>query len=46
MSQRDTSSTGVLNMLFECIGVLLFKFLLIGAAIGAVVVGIGFLIFR
>jgi hypothetical protein len=43
---RDTSSTGVLNMLFEGIAILILKALLIGGAIGAVIVGAGFLIFR
>ena len=43
---RDTSSTGVLNMIFQFIGELLFRFLLIGALIGGAFAGVLYLIFR
>jgi hypothetical protein len=43
---RDTSSTGVLNMIFQFVGELLFKFLLIGTLIGGAIAGVLFLIFR
>jgi hypothetical protein len=46
MKNQDTSSTGVLNMIFGFVGELLLKFLVAGACIGAVVVGIGYLIFH
>lgn len=44
--KQDTSSTGVLNMIFGFIGELLLKFLLIGLCIGAAIGGVLFLIFR